>query len=298
MSISHTVIFVIAGLAACETESTVGSRPDALRAGAAIDVPIGRPDSDAELRSGEIAMSSIYLVGERGLTVLWDEPHTIDLLPLGAGLQTLLDGVTVPAGRYSQLRVVIDSAVLEVNVDGETMVFATEGDDADADGVLLTPSWDPAGYKAMLPSGGLVVSGDQRFLAITLDLGESFGHDATAADRWVMDPVIRTLDVAMTSDLVVDVWAETADLGDFVVVVRDESGNLERRGHLTKSETEASTWTTHFTYLDPSVGRFSVDLEPPPDVESFRTSLVLPLAVFPESGETDHLTIRVTEVTY
>jgi hypothetical protein len=257
-----------------------------------VEIPVAGVDSDSSLQGGEMKISQIYLVGSEGRLALLDEPTTVDLIEFSSGAQTVLAGIDVPAGHYSSLQVLVESAIIDVETDGAESTFATDEGDRDADGILSMPSWEESGFKAILPPGGLTISGTQRFLVVTLDLAESFGRDVQGT--WIMVPVFRALEVGMTSDLVVNVWAAEGDLSDFTVVVWDADRNMERSAVLEANGD--STWVAHFQYLDPSQGPFAVELTSPANV-TFTTTLVGPFAVFPESGETDTLAIRVIEVT-
>ena len=116
----------------------------------------------------------------------------IDLLDLSGGdVMQILDEDDIPEGTYSQVRLVIDEAYVELK-DGR--VFATSGASlpagVTADGTLRCPSCAQSGFKVKFSQGGLVIS-DNSIITIDFDAGQSFGHQAGNSGQWIMKPGLR-----------------------------------------------------------------------------------------------------------
>ncbi|MGY8825716.1 MAG: DUF4382 domain-containing protein [Candidatus Latescibacterota bacterium] len=89
-------------------------------------------DAPGDLAHAWVEISRIVLQGSSdeeggGGVVLLDEPTgLIDLLTLASSTADLVRDIDVPAGTYTQLRLIVSSAIVETE-DGE--VFATDGAD-------------------------------------------------------------------------------------------------------------------------------------------------------------------------
>jgi len=158
-----------------------------------------------------VTISEIDLQGSGGTLVLLhpDKPFSTDLLTLSNDVTTLVQGAVIPAGTYTQLRFVITSACILVPNDG---IYATTPVDkrcGDPTGTLQTPSYDQSGLKVILPNGGLVVSsGADESLVVDFDVSQSFGQVAGKSGQWVMHPVIKATDVALTGSIHVTLTPE------------------------------------------------------------------------------------------
>jgi uncharacterized protein DUF4382 len=111
-------------------------------------------DAPGDLAHAWVELSQIYLVGEAegedggGVVLMEGSSGLIDLLTLASTTAALVRDVAVPAGRYSQLRLVVEQAIIETE-DGR--VFATTGaehpDGTTATDRLQCPSCAQSGIK-------------------------------------------------------------------------------------------------------------------------------------------------------
>jgi Domain of unknown function (DUF4382) len=175
------------GLAACD--STVGN--DDAR------VTLRLTDAPGDFVAAEVQIEEIYLQGSSDdgsdRIVLYDGGETFDLLTLTDGVTELLaEGVVVPAGNYSQLRVVVGEASITTE-GGDT--YSTGG------GSLQCPSCSQSGLKINLPGGSVRLEGDSNILLVDFDVAQSFGHQAGGSGRWVMHPVLTATDFQATGSL-------------------------------------------------------------------------------------------------
>jgi hypothetical protein len=143
-------------------------------------------DAPADFVKAEVKIEQIYLQGSAtdssSRVVLYDGSETFDLLDLQNGVTAELAEVTVPAGTYSQLRIVVAEGELETE-GGQ--VFST------SDGSLKCPSCAQSGLKIKLPDGGLTLEDGENKLVVDFDVSQSFGHEAGNSGKWVMHPVIH-----------------------------------------------------------------------------------------------------------
>jgi len=181
-------------LAACnESSSTLG--PDQGR------ISIQLTDAPGDLEAAWISIDRIVLIGVEGDDdddgMIELDPEVtgyINLLDLAGGeLLDLVDGEVVPSGDYSELRVYLDEAYVELE-DGR--VFSTTGADlpggVEADGELKCPSCSQSGFKVKFLDGGLEVDDDdETTVIIDFDVAQSFGHEAGKSGKWIMHPVLR-----------------------------------------------------------------------------------------------------------
>lgn len=163
------------GLAACDDPSS----SDMAR------VQLLLTDAPGDLASAEVTISEIYFQGSEGRVTLFEGSATHDLLDLQNGVTAELADVVIPAGSYSQLRLIIESATI-TSVDGDT--YSTEN------GTLTCPSCAQTGIKVNMPGGSVTLEGDAQVLLIDFDVAQSFGHKAGQSGRWVMHPVVHATD--------------------------------------------------------------------------------------------------------
>ena len=129
-----------------------------------------------------------------------DPTGWIDLTTLSDDVEQIVDGATLPAGTYRQLRFVIEEAAI-VTEGGST--FATPGADLDglnalrsddplvASGLLNCPSCDRSGLKVMCRDGIVALDDEETILIADFDVTQSFGRERGRSNRWVMHPMIR-----------------------------------------------------------------------------------------------------------
>jgi hypothetical protein len=210
-------------------------------------------DAPADLKSATVKVSEIYLQGGADdaspHVVLYSAGGTFDLLKLQNGVAAELAKVTVPAGTYSQLRLVVADATLET-LDGRT--FSTD------DGSLKCPSCAQSGLKIRLPDGGLKLTTGDNKLIIDFDVAQSFGHEAGKSGMWIMHPVVAASRVELAgaiggtvtlaqgvtlpncggAPVTIAKFIPTAKLGDLTL-----SGTTDAAGALKFAYLAAGTYT-------------------------------------------------------
>jgi len=132
-----------------------------------------------------------------GVTLMDHPTGLIDLTQLADSTQTLVSKQPIAAGTYSQLRFVVDGAVLETS-DGQvySMNGAVPPDGADVTGDLKCPSCAQSGLKVNLPGGSLELAQGETILTLDFSVEQSFGHVAGGSGMWVMHPVIQATTAA------------------------------------------------------------------------------------------------------
>jgi hypothetical protein len=158
-------------------------------------------DAPGDVQVAMVTVSEVDLVGSGGIQVLSQTPTTVDLLTLAASATTLVQGVEVPSGTYSQLRFKITGACIAVDDgNGGSAVYATTGYDGTLCGTgealnLQAPSFAQSGLKVTMPGDALQLTGPEKILLVDFDVTQSFGHEASG---WVMHPVVTGADVTAT----------------------------------------------------------------------------------------------------
>jgi hypothetical protein len=123
-----------------------------------------------------------------GWVILGTNDQTVDLLTLTGGVSaTLAAGATVPAGHYTQMRLLLGS--------GNTVVLA-DGSVHD----LKVPSGLQSGVKLIVNFD--VAAGTTRDVFIDFDAHRSiFLHAAGASGQYILRPVIRAFDALATGSI-------------------------------------------------------------------------------------------------
>jgi hypothetical protein len=195
-----TPILAVVALAACDG----GTDSETSR------VTIRLHDAPGDLEEAWVKVDEIYLQGTSaadstsGRQVLLSTPTGwINLTDLtGSAFHTLVSGVTVPAGSYTQLRFVVCDAYV---VTREGDVYATQGSDlpagVTADGQLRVPSGCQSGFKVKLPGGAVALENDAEILSVDFDVSQSFGHQAGNSGAWVMHPVMTATDIEFSGGI-------------------------------------------------------------------------------------------------
>lgn len=180
---------VLVGALACDDSGSTGP------ADGTASVTLLLTDAPGDLAEAWVDVREVYLQGgvARGRTVLFEGPTgPMDLTTLADDFQALAADVDVPAGHYGQLRVVIDGAAV-VTESGE--VFATDGfvppGGGEADGALVCPSCDTAGFKVVLQGRELDLVDDIETLIVDFDVDESFVRPAGMSGRWTLRPTLK-----------------------------------------------------------------------------------------------------------
>lgn len=187
------VAALVAFIAACDGSDPLDG------SGGNARVTILLTDAPGDVLSAVVTISAIYLQGddddgddEGGRVHLLDEPVTTDLLTLVDDVLLLVDEEAIEAGRYGQLRFVIEGAYIEVETQTGTAVYATPGYDeapAQVDGTLMCPSCAQSGLKVDFPGG--VEIDDEETLLVDFDVADSFGHQAGQSGMWIMHPTLK-----------------------------------------------------------------------------------------------------------
>jgi hypothetical protein len=173
-------------------------------------VSIRLTDAPGDLAEAWVKVDRISLLGNadsaRGgrTDLLTTQTGWVDLLTLSGGRTSeLVNGATVPAGRYSELRFVVCEGYV-VTQDGD--VYATR--DAElpagvtADGVLHMPSACSSGFKVKFPAdSSLNLASESTILTVDFDVSQSFGHQAGNSGRWVMHPVMQATAVGFAGGI-------------------------------------------------------------------------------------------------
>ncbi|MFW5973705.1 MAG: DUF4382 domain-containing protein [Bacteroidota bacterium] len=262
-------------------------------------------DAPGDFERAVVTIDQVYLQadddGER--VVLRDEPVTVDLLELQNEVMDLVEDMVVPAGSYSQLRLIISGGFIEVEEEGgSTRVYASSSDYAEAqnvprDGALQMPSYAQSGLKVVLPPELTSVEGEQNILLLDFNVAQSFGRQAGHSGMWVMTPVIHATDFQLTGSVSLSLTAadelelsESVALGNFAARL-DKGGDV---WELTFSDPEDDgTFSVRFDYLVP--GTYPIEISSP-DGSTFTADVELPLEVTVESGSVSSAEIVITAV--
>jgi hypothetical protein len=165
---------------------------------------VGEAPASCPFQAAAVTIDEIYLQGDGGRTTLRSTPANIELCELGTQALILVQDLPVPAGSYQQIRFVISGGYVQDAADGK--VYSTAGYQLPAslppaDGTLQTPSWGSSGLKVDFDHGPVTISGEQKVIALDLDLARSFGKVAGGSSQWVMSPVIKAADISFTGSL-------------------------------------------------------------------------------------------------
>jgi hypothetical protein len=185
-------LFAVLAMAACGDGGTAGNGTSR--------VSIRLTDAPGDLAQAWVKIDEIYLKGnadsarDNRVSLLSTPTGWVDLLTLSGGRTSeLVNGATVPAGRYSEMRFVVCEGYVVTN-DGD--VFATR--DAElpagvkATGTLHMPSACSSGFKVKFPADSTVnLQSESTILTVDFDVSQSFGHQAGNSGRWVMHPVMH-----------------------------------------------------------------------------------------------------------
>jgi len=166
-------------------------------------VTIQLADAPGDLSEAWVEIERIYLQGDSGQVTLRDQSTgLINLLTLQNDLLTVVNGVTVPAGSYSQLRFVIGDAYIKTKTGA---VYAISGTTlpagVTATGELKCPSCAQSGLKVTMPNGAVTLDQDAEILSVDFDVSQSFGHQAGNSGNWVMHPVLHATDFQLASSI-------------------------------------------------------------------------------------------------
>lgn len=250
------------------------------------DAGAGRPgtmtlnltDAPGDFLEAWVQIDRIELVGqgeesEGGAIVLTENSDDHDLLSLANDLELLVEDMVVPAGRYSQLRMVISEACIAVEEEGGSVgVYASssafsEGDDGmggarcgTPTGDLQMPSYGTSGLKIGMPGGSVEIDGDSKVLLLDFDVHESFGKLAGGSGMWVMDPNVRAEDISFSATLTVELTeGEASGLEAVGGTLDDFEAHLDEEVLEFADDDEDGTWTVTFMHVMPETYELSVE---------------------------------------
>ncbi len=157
-------------------------------------------DAPGDFKAALVTISKITLQGTGGSVTLLDQPVTVDLIQLQNQVASIVRGLNIPAGSYSQMRLILSGGAIEVETSHGTEVFATPGFTGlpagmVPTGTLMMPSMEQSGLKIDLPGGKLDVGSGETIVMIDFNAQQSFGHEAGNSGRWIMHPVIQATNV-------------------------------------------------------------------------------------------------------
>ena len=253
------------------------------------DAGAGRPgtlslnltDAPGDFSEAWVQIDRIEMVGQGdetdGGAIVLSETSTVhDLLSLANDLEVLVADMVVPAGRYSQLRMVISEACIVVEEENQSLgVYASSsafsgGDDGEGGvrcgtptGNLQMPSYDTSGLKIGMPGGSVEIDGDAKVLLLDFDVHESFGKLAGGSGMWVMDPNVRAEDISFSASLTVELTEVDGGSGLDAVggTLADFEAHLDSEAvpvAFTDDDMDG-TWTATFHHLMPDSYEVSVE---------------------------------------
>lgn len=162
--------FLLAGCGALDDNSAVRGTVRVLLTDAPIDdwtevnVTIERVELLGDSEDGE---SSMYVLSE--------DDQTFNLLALQDGVTALLADAAIPAGRYHQLRLIVNDEADILTADDQT---------------LKIPSGAQSGIKVQFPAFEIDSDADVIELTVDFDAAESF-VSAGASGQYIFRPVIK-----------------------------------------------------------------------------------------------------------
>ncbi|MBI4546262.1 MAG: DUF4382 domain-containing protein [Gemmatimonadetes bacterium] len=274
-------------LAACDDGDNMGAQTGRMS--------ILLTDAPGDVKAAVVTIAGIYLQGQgsdTGRIFLTQTETTTNLITLANDTRTLVDGATISAGTYAQLRFILTGAFLEVeNADGSTSIFASSPGykglpaGAKVEGELQMPSLAQSGLKVILPGGSVQVTGEQKILLVDFDVAQSFGRQAGQSRRWVMNPVLKATELQVSGSATAtlrlgagvtlpSVGGSAVTLANFKARLTSSEGSSEALA-LTDANADGVFEAT-FKFLFP--GQYTLEFVAPAGV-SFTTNPTTPTSV-------------------
>lgn len=197
------LLLPLAALALAACSDSTGSNGPAT-------VSIRLHDAPGDLKEAWVKVDRIYLQGTSSgdsvsgrVDLLTTQTGWLNLTQLtGSNFATLVSGVQVPAGSYTQLRFVVCNAYVVTQTGA---VYATSGASlpagVTATGTLQVPSGCQSGLKVNLPGGAVSLESGAQILSVDFDVSQSFGHQAGASGKWVMHPVMTATEIGFSAGI-------------------------------------------------------------------------------------------------
>jgi Domain of unknown function (DUF4382) len=143
----------------------------------------------SEYSEVNVDVQTVEILGSSGWVVLGQPNVVVNLLALTGGVsQTLVDGATLPAGHYGQMRLVLgpNNSVKLVGATTTSPLLVPSGQQS---GVKLTVSFD-------------VQPGTTADVFIDFDANKSvFVHQAGASGKYILRPTVRAYDKLQTGSI-------------------------------------------------------------------------------------------------
>lgn len=148
-------------------------------------------DAPGDLTKAEVTIERVSIVPtddsasgdaeEGGIEVMSEESMTVDLLTLQNGVTTALGEISIPEGRYSQIRLI---TAREATVEYEAQDGSTQSAD------LMLPSADETGIKINFDEFTIDESSDAVEVTLDFNVEDSFVQ-AGQAGKYIFKPVVQ-----------------------------------------------------------------------------------------------------------
>ncbi|WP_242337234.1 MULTISPECIES: DUF4382 domain-containing protein [Anaeromyxobacter] len=168
------VAALVSALSACGSSSGSGA------------VRVRLVDAPGDYQALDLEVRRVEIHADGGDWIVLGTPDAqVDLLSLTGGVSaTLVDGATIPAGRYTQLRLVLGPRNTVTLADGSVHD-------------LTVPSGQQSGVK--LTVNFEVAPNTTRDVVVDLDAHRSvFVHETGASEKFILRPTVRAVDVLAT----------------------------------------------------------------------------------------------------
>lgn len=167
---------LLGGVAACDTGSDGTGR-----------LTVRMTDAPADdFTQANVTVTRVEAVSsDSGRVVVSTATQPFDLLRLRNGLMATLGSTDLPAGRYTQIRVVVADDARVVYRDGTSET-------------LKIPSGTTSGIKVNVPAF-TIEDGEEVVVALDFDVNDSF-HATGNAGRYIFRPTIKPLYLVVNGD--------------------------------------------------------------------------------------------------
>jgi hypothetical protein len=244
------------------------------------------------LTTAEVDIGSVELSGSEGGPIVLSQDATdgfVDLLELQGLATEVLADLEIPAGTYSQLRLVVEGARVQL---AEGYELTSGGSTAD----LTVPSGAQTGIKLNLQfaeggqnQGGVEIAGGQTVLVVDFDVSQSFvvqGNAQTPAgiNGFLFKPTLRVVveDIAGSVSGSVSTELTGLDLSSVIVTASPVEGTT-----LEPYQTMVGSAT-----VDPTDGSYAIHYLVP---GTYAVAVTIPLGPSGEVFTADPVSVTVGE---
>lgn len=185
---SALLAFALA-LVGCDTVGTTGG--DEPADGESGTLSVNLTDAPGDLLETHVTITRVSIVPtedsasgdaeEGGLEVMSEDAMSVDLLTLQDGVTEALGEIEIPAGDYSQIRLVTSR---------EATVYYEDANGEKQEAELMLPSADEAGIKVNLPEFTIDEASDEVEVTLDFNVEDSFVK-AGQAGKYIFKPVIH-----------------------------------------------------------------------------------------------------------